>query len=508
MCLLHAYAHPENEQRVADVLRDRLDASVVASHEVLATFREYERTSTTVADAAVTPPIRTYVGNLAEAADTRGLPEPWVMQSNGGIAHEGTIRDHAVTTALSGPAAGVVGAALFEPPDVDGVVSFDMGGTSTDVGLVREGDVERTTDASVGGHPIGVPMVDVETVGAGGGSIARIDEGGALRVGPDSAGAEPGPACYGRGGTAPTVTDACLELGFLAEGRELGGQVNLEGAAATEVLEDLASAGEMRDSAAAAWGVYRVATARTAQAIRRVTVERGHDPRGLDLVAFGGAGPMFAAALAKRLGMERVRVPRANGVLSAVGLLAADEHHDALRTHRTTLAEADPATVESMLSDLVETVRGRATAPEEATITRAADLRYAGQSHELTVELPTEFDATDVAERFHREHDRARGYRMDDESIEVVSLRAAATVMGAPPDLSHEGDSTEPRETRDVRFEDAVHQTPVYERERLPVDAKLAGPAIFEGGESTVVVPPEWRARVDDAGTLILEVTA
>jgi N-methylhydantoinase A len=346
VALLHAYAHPENERAVATRLRERLDATVVASHETLPTFREYERTSTTAVDAYVTPVIDDYLARLETEAATRGLPAPRVMQSNGGIADAATVREHAVTTVLSGPAAGVVGASLFESDTYEGIITFDMGGTSTDVSLVRDGEAEETTDARVGGHPIGVPMVDVETAGAGGGSIARVDAGGALRVGPESAGAEPGPACYGKGGTEPTVTDAALVLGYLGAGAELGGGLTLDADEAADVLADLAADAGLAGPRDAAEGVYRVANATMARTIRSVTVERGHDPREFALVAFGGAGPMHAAALADRLGVGTVLVPRANGVLSARGLLAADESHDAVQTYRGRLGDIDASAVE------------------------------------------------------------------------------------------------------------------------------------------------------------------
>ncbi|MHB9288532.1 hydantoinase/oxoprolinase family protein [Halobacteriales archaeon Cl-PHB] len=506
VCLLHSYAHPENERRVADVLRAECGAVVTASTEVLATFREYERTATTAADAAVTPVIRAYLDGLTAEAATLGLPTPRVMQSNGGIADAAAVRDHGVTTALSGPAAGVVGAALFEPPEAAGVVSFDMGGTSTDVGLVRDGDVARTTDAAVGGHPIGLPMVDVETVGAGGGSVARVDAGGALRVGPDSAGARPGPACYGQGGTEPTVTDAALELGYLGADAELGGDLRLDADAATAVLGDLGRAAALDGdpASAAAAGVVEVATATMARAVRRVTVERGHDPRTFSLVAFGGAGPLFAAALADRLGLSRVRVPRANGVLSALGLLAADERHDAVRTHRTRLDAADAETVEGMLADLAGRVRADASDTEALVLTREADCRYAGQRHELTVPLSPAFDPETVAERFHAAHETARGYRMEVEPVELVGLRVAGTIPGALPAVAHEGSDDARAGTRRVWFDDEPVETAVFDRGSLAVGRTLAGPAVLEGGESTVVVPPAWTATVDDRGTLDL----
>ncbi|SFR91679.1 N-methylhydantoinase A [Halomicrobium zhouii] len=509
VAFLHAYAHPANERRAAEILREELDAAVSGSHEVLAEFREYERTATTVADATVTPVVDDYLARLDERATERGLPSPRVMQANGGIADAGTVRQDAVTTVLSGPAAGVVGASAFEPPDADGLVTFDMGGTSCDVSLVRDGDVERTTEGSVGGHPIRIPMVAVETVGAGGGSVAWVDAGGALRVGPRSTGADPGPACYGKGGTAPTVTDAALALGYLGADTTLGEGLELDAEAAESVLADLATDADLDGPVAAARGVVRVASATMARAVRRVTVEQGYDPRNFALAAFGGAGPMFAASLADRLGIGHVVVPRASGVLSAFGLLAADESHDAVRTHRVPLADADPVTVDGLFGDLAESVLSDTADPDRATVCRQADLRYAGQSHELTVDVPDAFDPAAVRDRFHAAHESARGYRLDDEPVELVSLRATARVPGETPALTHDadgdcaGDALTGR--REVVFAESRTEAPVYDRRRLPAGTDIDGPVVFEGGESTVVCPPDWTARVDDRGTIHLE---
>ncbi len=510
---LHAYAHPENERRAAVVLREELDVPVSASHEVLAEFREYERTATTVADAAVTPVVADYLERLERDATDRGLPSPRVMQAGGGVADAATVRESAVTTVLSGPAAGVVGASAFEPPDVAGLITFDMGGTSCDVSLVRDGDAERTTEGSVGGHPVRIPMVDVETVGAGGGSVAWVDAGGALRVGPRSTGADPGPACYGKGGEEPTVTDAALALGYLGPDATLGEDLTLDPAAATSALDDLATAADLTggddadDATAVARGVVDVTTATMARAVRRVTVERGHDPRGFALAAFGGAGPMLAAPLADRLGVERVVVPRASGVLSAFGLLAADESHDAVRTHRVPLADADPDAVDALFDELADAVLADAAEPDRATVRRQADLRYAGQSHELTVDVPDPFDPRTLRDRFHDAHERARDSRLADEPVELVSLRTTATVPGETPEPTHQADGDARTGRRDVVFAGESPETPVYDRRRLAPGTTLDGPAVFEGGESTVVCPPDWAVRVDDAGTLHLEVS-
>jgi len=503
---LHAYAHPDNERRIAEILRERLDVPVSASHEVLATFREYERTATTVADATLAPVVADYLDRLTERASERGLPAPRVMQANGGIADAATVRERAVTTVMSGPAAGVVGAAAFAPEDAAGAITFDMGGTSSDVSLVRHGEAERTTEADVGGHPIRTPMVDVETVGAGGGSIAWVDDGGAVRVGPRSAGAEPGPACYGRGGTEPTVTDAALVLGYLGAETTLGEDLRLDADAAADALSALAADADLDGPVAAARGVYRVANATMTRAIRRVTTERGHDPRQFALVAFGGAGPMHATGLADRLGVERVVVPRAGGVLSAFGLLAADEHHDAVRTSRTTLDDANADEIDAVYEELREQALADASDRDAATVQRQADCRYAGQSHELTVDVAAPFDPGDVAERFHDAHERARGYRLADEPVALVNCRVTATIEGTVPGRSFEGGGDPRIGTRSAVFADGRHETPVYDWPALAPDTAVDGPAVVTGGESTVVCPPGWTLAVDDAGTLTLEV--
>jgi len=501
--LLHAYAHPETERRVAETLRATLDVPVVASHETLPEFREYERTATTVVDAYVTPVMRRYLDALSDRVGTRGVADPTVVQSNGGIADADTVRERAVTTVLSGPAAGVVGGSLFEPDDCDGVVTFDMGGTSSDVGLVRSGTVERTTDGAVGGHPVHVPMVDIETVGAGGGSIAWVDPGGALRVGPRSAGADPGPVCYDRGGEQPTVTDAALVSGYLGRETTLGEDIPLDASAAEAALATLAEETALSGPVAAARGVRRVANATMTRAIRRVTLERGHDPRSFALAAFGGAGPMHAAALAGRLGIDTVVVPTASGVCSALGMLAADERHDVSRTRRVRLSEAEPGAVTDQYRQLTERALGAASDPARAHLERRADLRYAGQSHELTVSVPDPFESARVAEQFHRTHERHRGYRLD-EPLDLLTLRVTATVPVEPPPLGHDGGRSDPVDHRDVSFGGEFRETPVFDR-RPPTGTAFTGPAVVAGGESTTVVPPDWGATVDDRGTLRMD---
>jgi len=506
VCLLHSYVDPENERVVAEILREALEIPVSASHEVLAEFREYERTSTTAVDAYVRPAIDRYVGRLVEQATDVGLPRPQIMQANGGIADPETVRERAVTTVLSGPAAGVVGAgATVDDRDTKGLVTFDMGGTSSDVSLVREGRAERTTDAEIANRPIRTPMVDVETVGAGGGSIAWVDSGGALRVGPQSAGADPGPACYGRGGTDPTVTDAAVVLGYIGPETALGGELTLDIEAAHEALERLAEAAGLSNALEAARGVYRVANATMTRTIRGVTIERGYDPREFALVAFGGAGPMHALALASALEIDRVAIPRPSGVLSAYGLLAADESYDAVRTVGVSLEDADMATLEAVYDDLRTDVLADASDPEAATVERGADCRYAGQSFELTVPVDDSLDRETVKKRFQAAHERAHGYTLE-TSIELVNLRATATIPGETPTIRHDGEGNALVGTRVAHFPDHAEapETAVYDRDRLETGTVLEGPAILEQAESTTVLPPGWSGKVRRDGALEL----
>ncbi|WP_418282867.1 hydantoinase/oxoprolinase family protein [Halorubrum sp. DTA98] len=543
VCLLHAYAQPSNERRVAELLREELSVPVSASHEVLPEFREFERTATTAAEAYVTPGIDGYLGRLLDGAREEGLPDPRIMGSNGGVADVETARSNAIRTVLSGPAAGVVGAAAAVGEDAgdaatgdrdrEGVVTFDMGGTSSDVSLVRDGSAERTSDTEIDGIPIRTPMVDVETVGAGGGSIAWTDAGGALRVGPESAGAEPGPACYGKGGTRATVTDANVVLGYIGPDAALGGELSIDVDAADDALDRLADEAGLADATEAALGVHRVANATMTRAIRSVTVERGHDPRRFGLVAFGGAGPMHAAALAEGLDVSRVIVPGPAGVLSAYGLLAADESHDAVRTVRIPLsggdalgadatgadatgtdatgtdhAESAVEEAESTYDAVTDRVLADVSDPDTARIERGADCRYVGQSFELTVPVESgsgEFDPAVVAERFHDAHERAYGYRLD-EAVEAVNLRVTATVDTDPPGVRYAGGGDAEIGSRAATFpETGPVDATVYDRSALSVGERVRGPAVLEQAESTTVVPPGWAGEIRQNGTLVLD---
>jgi N-methylhydantoinase A/oxoprolinase/acetone carboxylase beta subunit len=427
VCLLHAYRDPTHERALGEALRARLGAGVHVSlsHEVVGTFREYERAATTEVDAALSPLVGAYLRALAGRAAGEGLPQPRIMQSSGGLAALDAAAEHAALTVLSGPAGGAAAAALVSAAaDEPHLLCFDMGGTSCDVSVVEDGAVREAAGREVGGRPLALPMVDIHTVGAGGGSIAWRDAGGALRVGPRSAGAEPGPACYRRGGTEPTVTDADLVLGRLDPTRPLSG-VQLDVAAARAAVGRMAA--ELRLGIEdCARGIVRVANFEMVRALRVMTVERGLDPRRFTLLAFGGAGPLHAAEMAGELGITRILIPPASGVLSAVGLAAADR-----RTHvqRTLLLRGEQLT-DDALDAAVDELR-----PPGELVEIACEMRYRGQAHELTVRDPE--SAGGLREAFAALHAERYGYR-DDADVELVTLRVTGVDPGPPIELRAE----------------------------------------------------------------------
>jgi N-methylhydantoinase A/oxoprolinase/acetone carboxylase beta subunit len=447
VCLLHADLDPAHERAVAAVLRQR-GLDVTCSHEVSPEFREYERTVTTVVNAYLRPSCRRYVADLGSLA-----PQVRVMTSAGGLVTTDVASERPAALLLSGPAAGVrAAAAVAAANGFAGALSFDMGGTSTDVCLIDGGLPEPSASLVVGGYPVRLPALAIHTIGAGGGSIAALDAGGALAVGPRSAGAVPGPACYGRGGTAPTVTDADLVLARIPVDASFPGIGRLDVAAAKRAL---------RDAGVAAEDVVTAVDATMAEALRVVSVARGVDPSGLALVAFGGAGPLHACALADALGMPAVVVPARAGVFSAVGLLAAPEQIDLVRTWPTPL---DHDGLETAMAALADEARAALRGAEVAT---TFDGRYAGQSHELTVAS---------IEAFHALHARRNGYSRPDDPVEVVALRARATIASPV----------------------AVDDLPVPERRAV------VGPAVVAEADCTTWVPDGWRADLGEAGALVL----
>jgi N-methylhydantoinase A len=474
---------------------------VSLSSEVLPEFREYERFSTTTADAYLTPRLAAYLRRLAAQAEEGGVPAPLVMQSAGGVVDVETASKGAAGFILSGPAGGVVGAAyVARASGYEDLLTFDMGGTSTDVAPVQGGEAGTTTEFEVAGVPITLPVVDLHTVSAGGGSIAWADEGGALRVGPRSAGAVPGPAAYDRGGEEPTVTDANLFLGYLADGAELGGEVVLRRELAERAL---AALGERLglDALETALGVVRVANAEMSRALRVISVERGLDPRDFALVAFGGAGGMHACALAEELGMRTVLVPKASGVLSALGLAISDVRRDYSRTLLGALDALERDELERAFGGLEEQARADLDDPD---LRRRADLRYRRQAFELTVEAD---DLESLAGRFHAAHEQRYGYRMEAEPVELVNLRLVATMAVDKPSLHEDepaGEDEQP-EVRSANVDGEWLDTTVVRRASLGRGSRVEGPAIVEFAEATCLVRPGWSGAVDDVGTLVLE---
>ena len=560
VCLLFSFLRPEHEQRVGAALRRRLPGVHVSlSSDILPEYREYERTATTVINATVAPLMGRYLTRLAGQLAPRRLA---VMQSNGGIISATLAGAQAARTALSGPAGGVVGArfvAAAAGPAGAGyadIITFDMGGTSTDVALWAGGQpagrAPTTTEGRIGGLPLRLPLIDIHTVGAGGGSLAYLDAGGALQVGPQSAGAAPGPACYwadysawrvvvegsrfqvpgsGEERSSPgpwplepgpsspgraTVTDANLVLGRLDARRFLGGRMALHEASALAAVGALAA--EMGATIeGAALAIARVANAAMERAIRRVSVERGHDPRRFTLVAFGGGGPLHACELAEALGIPRVLVPPTPGVLSALGMLAAAPTRDTSRTALRPLADGGQALAawlaEAFAPLAAQAVGDMAAEGHEAaalTLRHALDLRYVGQSHELTVDTQPGDGAAEINAAFHAAHAARYGYARPEAAVELVTLWLSVTAAHHPPPLLREtsgpADAGAARLGMDkIWFADGAHDTTLYERDRLRAGHRFDGPAVVYQYDTTTLVPPGWSAWIDERRNLILE---
>ena len=507
ICLLHAYANPEHEREVRRALEAVYDGFITASHEVLPEFREYERTSTTVVNAYVGPVMQEYLGDLSDRMPDARIR---VMQSNGGSISLSAAQRFPVQTVLSGPAGGVVGAVemarLAGYPDT---ITFDMGGTSTDVSLCR-GEPARTSESSVAGLPIRLPLIDIHTVGAGGGSIAYRDPGGALRVGPRSAGAMPGPICYGRGGAEITVTDANLLLGRLSARHVLSGGFELDPdpvAAAMNGLADDMGMSRLK----LAEGVVSVANTTMAGAIRVISVERGFDPRDFSLLSFGGAGSMHAAALAADLGIPRVIVPPAAGILSALGMLLADIVRDYSQTVMHTTEGLDPQVLEAEFARLEATALAGfeldGVAASDLTMERSLDVRYVGQGYELEVPAGGDFAAT-----FHAHHQRRYGYSDSGRATEIVNARlrvVAPTDKPSIPSRELQGSDAAAAviDRHAMVFEGQRHDAALIDRELLCPGNVVQGPALIVEYSTTTVVPPGVRGEIDGFGNLIMEIT-
>jgi len=517
--LLFSYLNPDHEQRVRDLLQQKIDIPIILSSETLPEFREYERTSTTVLNAALVPVVDRYLQALDEETKKLGIQKDWrIMQSNAGITSASFARRMPVTLLLSGPAGGVEGSRFVgQQTGHLNLITLDMGGTSCDVSLIHEGQPKLTSEGQIADRPLRVPMVDMETIGAGGGSIAWIDAGGALRVGPQSAGAQPGPVCYGRGGTQPAVTDAQLALGRLNPETPLGDipglDIEASKAAITKyVAEPLGMSMEEAGS-----GILAVADAHMERAIRLISIERGHDPRQFALLGFGGAGPLHAEALAKRLNIPNVIIPNSAGVLSAFGLLTADLVHTFVQTVLQKQGAMDWDQFNKIYQNFKTEARQRLAADgitlEDMVFQPSMDVRYQGQSFEINVEVLdqplSENDFVQVAKNFNESHQMLYGYADEGEPLEVVNLRLKAVGPMAKPHFpEQQTDQVEPTliSKRQVYFEDAGWvDCPCFERESIQHPMTFAGPAILEGKESTVVIYPNRLVKADPYGHLIVE---
>jgi N-methylhydantoinase A len=507
LCFLFSFLEPSHERAMRDMLAE-LNIPVSASHEILSEFREFERTSTTVVNAYVSPKMSAYLTDLKTAVGDNPLR---VMQSNGGSISVDTAMSESVRTILSGPAGGAVGAmSIGKAAGYDQLITFDMGGTSSDVALL-DADLPLTMESAISGYPVKVPMIDIHTVGAGGGSIASLDEGGSLAVGPESAGADPGPICYGKG-TRITVTDANLYLGRLVPDHFLGGEMRLETERLNSAMETMAQAAGLSPQELAE-GILDVANANMERAIRVISVERGFDPREFTLFSFGGAGGMHCAFLARLLNMPRVFVPVNAGILSAVGMLMADVIKDYSQTIMQTAQDVTTDDLRRNFAPLEDQglteLRGEGFADEAIVFERFLDMRYAGQSFEIMV--PMEGDVVDAFEALH---ERSYGYRNPGRPVEIVNIRLRARGRAAKPELTPAQTLTEQvpeaaiKGVQPVVFDGKIHETRIISRGELLPGNVVPGPAILIEYSSTVTVPPFATARVDAFGNIIMDIEA
>lgn len=515
VCFLHAYANDANERRAREILAKHLKGVfITTSGEVVPEHREFERFSTTVINAYVSPVLARYLTRLADNLGAEGLVGPlYTMSSSGGAMTVDQASRLGMKTILSGPVGGVQ-AMMFVAAvtGLSNVISCDMGGTSTDVALVHNLTPALSSDNSIDSFPLRTPQIDINSVGAGGGSIAWLDSAGALNVGPTSAGARPGPACYGRGGVEPTVTDANLMLGRLSTDHLLAGMVQLQADLAEKALKGLAVRMKGLSVTHLADGIVRLAVARMASATREISIRRGHDPRDFTLVAFGGAGPMHACSVASELGIPRVLVPTSPGNFSAMGLLTADVRHDFVKTRLALQRELAQGEVEHLFDDIAEKAKAQlgreGFKDDQVRFERSLDIRYAGQAWEVNLRVPTPApEGIDLRKSFDQAYAAIYGrHGSSDEEIQLVRIRLSAFGVISKPTLAsvqdNSGDAT--ASMRSVYFDGAWRSSPVWNRAALGYGARIEGPAIVEEFGATTVVPPKWNGSVDKFGNLIL----
>lgn len=522
VCTLFSFLNPIHEQKIREIIRREYpEAYVSISSDLVHEFREYARMSTTVLNAYLGPIMKEYVENFRESIKGAGVSvSPFVTQSNGSIISIDETIDCPIRTAVSGPSAGVIGAArIGKQCGLNSLITFDMGGTSIDVSLIQDGKANVSFERMVEGYPARIPMIDIVTVGAGGGSLACVDEGGVLKVGPRSAGAKPGPACYCRGGEEPTVTDANLILGKLNPKRILGGRMSIdEKRSILAIKKAICQKTDLSIEDAAA-GIVTVVNSNMVRAIRMVSVERGYDPRQFTLVAFGGAGPLHACEVAEEIGIRQVLFPPSPGTLCSLGLLMADTQFDLSRSRLTIVNEQNLSIINNLLADLAlegQQLLNTQKIPElRRRFQFGFDCRYEHQNYELTIKIDkgklNESDLDDLKKAFGNAHEHAYGYQDKERPVQIVNYRVSAVGLSDKPEVDHiqERSASVPKENevRQVRFEKQCKfiETPVYLRDDLPSDCVLQGPAIIEQMDSTCVIPPGWTALSDQYGNILVE---
>ncbi|HKT19975.1 MAG TPA: hydantoinase/oxoprolinase family protein [Stellaceae bacterium] len=529
--LLHSYRNPAHEIRVRDILREEMpEAFISASHELSREYREFERVSTVAANAYIGPKVARYVDEIEQHLQQSGFRGSFfVVQSTGGLFEAGEARRHCVRMLESGPAAGVIGArAVSRELGLPDIIAFDMGGTTAKAGVIHQGEALTTGSALIGGYeralPVQIAMMDIFEVGTGGGSIARLSHGKTLRVGPDSAGSAPGPACYGMGGAEPTVTDANLVLGRLDPDHFLGGEMKLDPDAAASAIRDMIAAPLGLSLEEAADGILRIAATSMSYAVKAVTTERGLDAGAFGLLVYGGAGPLHASLIAREIGIKQIIVPPSPGHFSATGMLFSDLRHDFVRTGLTRLSEANFEALEheyrAMAADGVKAIEQTAARPAETVVRRAADIRYVGQEHAVTLDIPEALfharDRAGIKQRFDKLHELRYGTCAPKEPAEIVSVRTTVIGVLAKPRFESivEGATAPEREARRGRrrvffreakgFVDAA----VFSRPRLKAGNRIEGPALIEEHASTTIALPGDRLVVDRLGNLLIAVGA
>ncbi len=513
ICLLHAYANPAHEKKIAEILAQELPGvSISLSHSVAPEWREVERASSTVMDAYVAPVVELYLETLKREFLDIGMQQTiHVMRSNGGVMTDAHASKHPITTLLSGPVGGSIGGVeLSKSTGMKNLLCVDMGGTSFDLSLVVEGEPELSNETVLQGLPLLMSIINIDTVGAGGGSLAWVENGG-LRVGPQSAGSQPGPVCYGRGGTQPTVTDANLFLGRLGEASLLNGDMTLDMASTAKAFETLGhkvglSATELAE------GMIAIGNAKMADAMRTITVGRGIDPRDFTLVAFGGAGPMHAVELARELDIKQILVPRFPGTFSAWGMLQSNIRHDFSITHYAVSDEVNAGQLvelfQGMLDSGTKTLAEEGVAPNRMEFVRSVDLRYAGQEYTINVSLADTADIDAAIEKFHDLYQSRYGHALHGAAVEIINLRLAAIGRLERTDFSGYAEQTQQEPLvahRDIIFNGKSYHSPIYKRDFLPRGKVFESPAVVEEASATTIIPPGYTFEIDDIGNLLIQ---